>query len=185
MVLNDITDKQLYKLQISYMIIITTLPLLVILIILFYNQILFKISFVQDNYCLSFSLFHPFTRSIVIGTVILIQIAGIVIIIALSYLLYKAYKIQKTVGHDTKKLLRIALGIVVAFGMAWIIYALRPLYDPIAPIVVYSAAALENVVIMAVFFYSNRIIFKLAGGMCFMNCNNSSKKNNSDISVDV
>ena len=171
MILKDITDKQLQKLQNSYVIIIISIPLLVIVVIIFYNHILFNVSLVQGDHCLSFYLFNPFTIITLIGTVVLIHIAAVVMIMVLSYLLYKAHKIQKEVGHDSKRLLRIAIGIGTAFGMAWIIYALQPLYDPVAPVVIYSTAALENVMIMAVFFYSNRILLKL--GVCVQTVINS------------
>lgn len=185
MILKDITDQQLHRLQTSYVTIIIGLPLLMIVAIIFYNHILFNIHIVEGDYCLSFGLFDPFTIVTMIGIVVLIHIAGIVMIIALSYLLYKAYKMQKKVGHDSKRLLRIALGVGVAFGMAWIIYALWPLYknDPVAPVVVYSTAALENVMIMAVFFYSNEILLKLR--VCIRITNNCSMEKHININLQV
>ena len=164
MILKDMTDEKLHKLQLLYATIIIGLPLLMIAIIVFYNHILFNISIVQGDYCLSFGLFHPFTVITVMGTIVLIHVVTVVVIIVLSYLLYKAYRMQKKVGHDYKRLLRIALGVGTAFGIAWIVYAFWPLYDPVAPAVIYSIAALENVMIMVVFFYSNQIILKF--GVC-------------------
>ena len=175
MILKDITDKQIHKLQTFYVIVTVTLPLMMIIMLIFYSHVLFDISLVQGNYCLSFSLFDPFVALTVIGIVVLIHIIGAVIIIVLSYLLYKAYKMQKEVGHDSKRLLRIAVGVGAAFGMAWVIYALSPLYDPVAPVVIYSTASLENVMIMVVFFYTNRILLKF--GLCVRNIKKPSMAN--------
>ena len=167
MILKDITDKQIHKLQTFYVIVTVTLPLMMIIVLIFYSHVLSDISLVQGNYCLSFSLFDPFIALTVISIVVLIHITGAVIIVVLSYLLYKAYRMQKNVGHDTKRLLRIAVGVGAAFGLAWVIYAFSPLYDPVAPIVIYSTASLENIMIMAVFFYTNRIVLKF--GLCVRN----------------
>ena len=175
MILKDITDKQIHKLQMFYVIVTVGIPLLMITVLIFYSHVLFDISLVQGDYCLSFSLFDPFIALTVIGIVVLIHITGAVIIIVLSYLLYKAYKMQKEVGHDSRRLLRIAVGVGAAFGMAWVIYAFSPLYDPVAPMVIYSTASLENIMIMIVFFYTNRILLKL--GLCVQNIKKPSMVN--------
>ena len=42
-----------------------------------------------------------------------------------------------------------------------IVLAFHPLYAPIAPLVFYYTLAIENLVIISVFCYNNKILFKI------------------------
>jgi len=41
------------------------------------------------------------------------------------------------------------------------IYAFQPLYAPIAPIVFYSGATLDSIIIISAFFYSNKTLMRI------------------------
>ena len=138
-----------------------------ILIIITHNHLVHEVDFTIGDHCLFKGDVNIVTIRILIGFIVCIHSMGVLIIIVLSFLLYTAYKTQKAVGQDTKNLFRIALGIVVAFGMAWIVYAFQPLYSPVAPLVFYSTAAIQNIAVISVFFYNNEILTKAK--MCFVN----------------
>ena len=167
MIPRDITDRQIIKLQVFYLLIITVVPLFIVLTIIIHNHLLTDVRFIFENRCLYNSGINKFTIRTLIVFVVYVHSMGILIIVILSFLLHKAYKTQKAVGQDSKNLFRIAVGIGVAFGLAWIVYAFQPFYLPVAPMVFYSTAAVENLVIISVFFYNNEMLVKVK--MCVLN----------------
>jgi len=111
MILKDVTDEQLHKLRTGYLLTMCGVPLLLIAGIAARNfvadaQLLKK----DSSYCLDFGNYNRFTFITIAFAVVLVQFVGFGIIVVLSFLLYKAHKIQKNVGQD---LLRIALGIYI------------------------------------------------------------------------
>ena len=161
MVLKDTTASQIFRLKIGYFLTIVITPLIMILIIIFHNHVINEIKFVSGERCIFPGDIDSFTINTLIIFVVCAHSFGVIIIIVLIFLLHKAYKTQKAVGQDVKNLFRIALGIVVAFGTAWIVFAFRPLYAPVGPLVFYSTAAIENLMIISVFFYNNKLLTKI------------------------
>lgn len=170
MVLKDTTDSQLVRLKVGYILTIIIVPLIMILIITIHNHVLNEVQFTIGNRCLYSGDVNYFTIRTLIVFVVCVHSMGILIIIILTFLLRKAYKTQKAVGQDTKNLFRIALGIVVAFGMAWIVLAFQPLYSPVGPLVFYSTGAVENLVILSVFFYNNKVLTKIKMYIIVLKC---------------
>ena len=162
MILKDVTDEQLQKLRTGYLLSISVIPFVLVMIVAVQNYVTDADLLVENSeYCLYYGDYNLFTTITTSLCVIIIQVIGFGIIVVLSYLLYKAHRIQKNVGQDSKNLLRISLGIGAAYGITWIIYAFQPLYAPIAPIVFYSGATLDSVVIISVFFYSNKTLMRI------------------------
>ena len=161
MVLKDTTASQIFRLKVGYFLTIVITPLIMILIIIVHNHALYEIKFIAGDRCIFSGDIDIFTISTLIVFIVCAHLFGVLIIILLIFLLCNAYKTQKAVGQDVKNLFRIALGIAVAFGMAWIVFAFRPLYAPVGPLVFYSTTAIENLVIISVFFYNNKILTKI------------------------
>lgn len=161
MVLKQNTEYQIVRLKVGYVLTIVTTPLIMVLIIVIHNHVIHNVSFIVGDNCLHTGDIDRFTINIVIAFVVCIHSMGVLIIIVLVFLFRKAYKTQKAVGQDTKNLFRIALCVVVAFGMAWIVYAFQPLYLPVARLVFYSISTVENMMIVVVFFYNNRMLTKI------------------------
>ena len=162
MVLKDTTANQIFQLKVGYILTIITVPLKMILIMIIHN-VLHEIKFAIGNRCIYSGDRDRFTLAI--GTLIIFivcaHLAGVLTIILLVFLLQNAYKTQKAVSQDAKNLFRIALGIVVAFGISWIVSAFHPLYARVTPLVFYSTLAIENIVNILVFFYNNKILTKV------------------------
>ena len=170
MVLKDTTANQIFRLKVGYVLTIVITPLIMILIIIIRNHALYEIKFVAGDRCIFNGDIDRFTINVLIVFVVCAHLSGVVIIIILIFLLRNAYKTQKAVGQDVKNLFRIALGIVVAFGMAWIVFAFHPLYAPVGPLVFYSTAAFENLVIISVFFYNNKILTNIKMYVMTLKC---------------
>ena len=161
MVLKENSECQIVRLKVGYVLTIVITPLIMILIIILHNHVIHSISFTVGDNCLHTSDLNRFTINIVIAFVVCVHSMGVLIIIVLIFLLHKAYQTQKAVGQDTKNLFRIALCVVVAFGMAWIVYAFQPLYLPVAQLVFYSISTVENLIIVVVLFYNNQMLTKI------------------------
>ena len=144
MILQDITDKRTHKLQTFYVIVTVTLPLMMIIMLIFHSHVLFDMRLAQGNYCLSFSLLDPFIMLTVIAIVALIRITGAVIIIVLLYLLYKAW-MQKKVDDISKRLRQSEILHGAVFGIIWVITTLSAPYDLV--IIVLISDTLENFII--------------------------------------
>ena len=177
MILKDMTVNQLFRLKIGYFLTITIIPLIMLLIITIHNHVLNEIKFAEGDKCIFTGDVDRFTFGTLITFIVCVHLVGVVIIITLTFLLRKAYTTQKAVGQDVKNLFRIAVGIAVAFGMAWIVFAFRPLYVPVGPLVFYPTAAIENLVIISVFFYNNKILTKIKIYITIFKCHDD----NSDI----
>ena len=160
MVLRDTTEHQIFRLKVGYFLIIASIPLIMIFIIVIHNHALNEVDFTNRDRCLYTGDLNKFTIATVIIFIVCVQLMGILIIIVLTFLLRKAYQTQKAVGQGTKNLFRIALSIVVTFGMAWIVYAFQPLYSPLARPVYFLMSAVENTVIISVLFYNDQILTK-------------------------
>ena len=152
MILKDITGKPIHKQQSFYMFVTVTLPLMMIMMLIFYNHVLSDMSLVQGNYCLSsgLTMFDPLIALTVLGVVVLIHITDAVIIIVLSYLLYQVYRMQKIVDYDSKRLLLGAVGFVAVVGISEVIIVLvlEP-YDLIATVI--FSISLETLMITEMF----------------------------------
>ena len=170
MVLKDTTANQIFRLKIGYSLAIIITPLIMVLIMIIRNHVLYEIKFAAGDRCIYSGDRDRFTVNIITIFIVCAQLFGVIIIIVLIFLLRHAYKTQKTVGKDIKNLFRIALGIVVAFGIAWIVYAFHPLYAPVAPLVFYLTLAIENFVIISVFFYNNKIVTKIKMYVTTLKC---------------
>ena len=170
MVLKDTTASQIFRLKVGYFLAIIITPLIMVLIIVLRNHVINEIKFASGERCIYIGDIDRFAIFTLIIFIVCIHSFGVIIIILLVFLLHKAYKTQKAVGQDVKNLFRIALGIAVAFGIAWITYALRPLYAPVGPLVFYSTAAFENLVIISVFFYNNKILTKIKMYIMTLKC---------------
>ena len=170
MVLKDTTASQIFRLKVGYILTITIVPLIMILIMIIRNHVLHEIKFVAGNRCIYSGDRDRFTVITINIFIVCTHLFGVLIIILLIFLLRNAYKTQKAVGQDVKNLFRIALGIVVAFGTAWIVYAFHPLYAPVAPLVFYSTLGIENLVIILVFFYNNKILTKIKMYIMTLKC---------------
>ena len=161
LVLKDTTVNQLFRLKVGYFLTVTVIPSIMLLIITIHNHVLKEIKLAEGDKCIFIGDIDKFTFGTLIVFVVCVHSVGIVIIITLTFLLRKAYTTQKAVGQDVKNLFRIAVGVAVAFGTAWIVFAFRPLYAPVGPLVFYPTAAIENLVIISVFFYNNKILKKI------------------------
>ena len=161
MVLKDTTEYQIFRLKVGYFLTIIIVPLVMILIIIIYNHALNEVEFTKGDRCLYSGDLNKFNIKILIGFVVCLHSMGVLMIIIITFLMHKAYQTQKAVGQDTKNLFRIAVGIGVAFGIAWIVFAFQSFYTPVAPLVFYSTAAVENLVIVSVFFYNNKLLTRI------------------------
>lgn len=162
MILKDVTDEQLHKLRTGYLLAMCGIPVFLVTGIAVRNFVVdAKLLKNNSTYCLSYGDYNQFTFLTIGLAIVLIQVVGFFIILVLSYLLYKAHKVQKNVGQDSMNLLRIALGIGAAYGITWIMYAFRPLYASIATIVFYSGGTLDSILIISVFFYSDKALTKI------------------------
>ena len=170
MILKDTTANQIFRLKVGYVLTIVITPLIMILIIIIRNHVLYEIKFATGGRCIYSGNRDRFTVNIITIFIVCTHLIGVLIIIILTFLLRSAYKTQKTVGQDVKNLFRIALGIVVAFGMAWIVYAFHPLYASVAPLVFHLTLAIENFVIISVFFYNNKIVTKIKSYIMTLKC---------------
>ena len=161
MILKDATLNQIFRLKVGYFVTVAVIPLIMLLIITIHNHVLYGIKFVEGDRCIFTGDVDTFTCSTLIAFIVCVHSVGVVIIMVLTFLLRKAYTTKKAVGQDAKNLFRIAVGIAVAFGIAWIVFAFRPLYSAVGPLVFYPTAAIENLVIISVFFYNNKILAKI------------------------
>ena len=161
MVLKDTTANQIFRLKIGYVLTIAIVPLIMVLIIIIHNHVINDIKFIAGERCLYSGDRDKFTVTVLIIFVVCAHLFGVLIIILLIFLLHNAYKTQKAVGHDAKNLFRIALVIVVAFGMSWIVNVFGPLYATVTPLVIYLTIAIENLVIILVLCYNNNILTKM------------------------
>ena len=172
MVLRDTTDRQIIKLKVGYFLTIACTPLTMLLILIIHDHVLYEIKFVtEEDMCVYIGEERFTVNTLIIYTVCFHAIA-ILALIMVSFLLYKAYKTRKAVSQDVKNLFRIALAIVVAFVIVWIIYAFHPLYSSVAPQVLYFTLTVENVVIVSVFVYNNHILTKLKTYILSLKCCN-------------
>ena len=171
MVPKDTTEYQIVRLKVGYILAIAITPIVMILIIVVHNHVIHDVKFVGEDRCLHGEELSRFTVNTVIAFVVCIHCLGVLIIIVLVFLLRKAYQTQKAVGQDTKNLFRIALCIVVAFGMAWIVYAFQPLYQPVARLVFYSISTIENIIVITVLFYNNQMLMKIKMYIMNLKCN--------------
>ena len=171
MALKDTTANQIFRLKVGYILTIIIMPLIMILIMIIHN-VLHEIKFAVGNRCIYSGDRDRFTLGTLIIFIVCAHLAGVLIIILLIFLLHNAYKTQKAVGQDAKNLFRIALGIVVAFEISWIVAAFHPLYARVTPLVFYSTLAIENIVIILVFFYNNKILTKTKMYVMTLKCCN-------------
>lgn len=160
-VLKDVTNRLIIRLKINYVLTITVLPLIMILIIIIHDHVLFQVKTTEGDRCLFVGDVNVFTMRTVIIFVAGVHSLGVLIILLLMFLLFKAYKRHKAIGEDTKNLFEIAVGIVLAYCVAWIVYAFEPLYSDVAPLILFSTAAFENLVVISVFFYRYEVLTKL------------------------
>jgi len=167
MILKDVTDEQLHKLRTGYLLTMCGVPVLLVAGIAAWNFFV-DTKFLKENsgHCLRYGDYNQITFATIGVAIVLIQAVGFTIVLILSYFLYKAHKVQKNVGQDSVNLLRIALGIGAAYGVTWIIFAFRPVYSSVASIVFYSVGTLDSILIISVFFYSDRALMKIKLYMC-------------------
>ena len=175
MVLKDTTANQIFRLKIGYVLTIAVVPLIMILIIIIHNHVINEIKFIAGERCLYSGDRDTFTVTVLIIFVVCAQLFGVLIIISLVFLLHNAYKTQKAVGHDVKNLFRIALVIVVAFGIAWTVCVFGPLYAAFTPLVIYLTIAIENLLIILVFCYNNNILTNMKTYCMKFRCCNSAQ----------
>ena len=174
MILKDVTDEQLQKLRTGYLLSMCGVPFLLITGIAVRNFVLdVRLQKEDSAYCLNYGDNDRFTFFVLAVAIVLIQVIGFGIILVLSYLLYKAHKVQKNVGQDSLNLLRIALGIGAAYGVTWIVYAFRPLYNSVASMVLYSGGTLDSILIISVFFYSNKALTRIKLCISTVKCKTS------------
>ena len=159
MVLKDTTNRQIIKLKVGYFLTIALTPLTMLLIIIIHDHVLYEIKFIPDDMCIYIGEETFTVNTLVIYTVCFHAIA-VLALIMIIVLLYRAYKTQKRVSQDMKNLFQIALAIVVAFVIVWVVYAFHPLYSSAAPQVLYFTLTVENVVIISVFVYNNKLLTK-------------------------
>ena len=79
-----------------------------------------NIKFVTGHGCIYSGKRDRFTTITVTIFIVCTHLFAVFTIIALALLLRHAYTTQKAVGQDVKNLIRIAVGIAVAFGIVWI-----------------------------------------------------------------
>lgn len=160
MVFENITNRQIIKLQVGYFLTIALTPVTMLLIIIIHDHALYEVTFIADDMCIYIGEERFTVNTLVIYTVCFHALA-IVALTMITFLLYMIYKTQKEVSQDVRNLFRISLAVVVAFVIVWIVYAFHPLYSSAAPQVLYVTLTIENVVIISVFVYNNKILTKI------------------------
>ena len=170
MTLDDATNRQT-KLKLGYFLTIALTPVTMLLVIIIHDHVLYEITFIADDMC-TYIGEERFTINTLIIYAVCFHAIAVLALIMITFLLYMIHKTQDAASEDLKDLFRIAVAVVVAFIIVWIVYAFHPLYSSAAPEVLYVTLTVENIIIISVFVYNNKIITKIRMYVMSLKCCN-------------